>query len=388
MKKIGILGSTGSIGSSAISLIKNELKEKVCVSFLSFHFNAELALQQAIAVKTRDVFATSKEGYQAFKKIYDGNEITLHFGDEALIEACKNEDLDVILLAIVGVYGLKFALSSISSNKKRTLAIANKEAIICGSHLINENLKNSKTKIIPVDSEHNSLFRLLSSLSSDAIEGVFITASGGPFLGRKFEDLKDVSLKDVVKHPVWSMGAKISVDSATMANKGLELIEASKLFNIKASKIKAFVCKGSTLHAGINLHDGASVWFLSKPDMKNHISHAILEGGISKLNLPRVCPLELSSLTFQELKKDEFPVFFIAKNVAESEDLSHIISFNILNEIAVAKFLNGEIKYTQILEIIDGNLGSNNLNYKFQNLLEIEDYSNYLAREVEYYLKH
>jgi 1-deoxy-D-xylulose-5-phosphate reductoisomerase len=225
-----------------------------------------------------------------------------------------------------------------------------------------------------VDSEHNSLFRLLSNFKREEVANIFITASGGPFFGSKFESLTDVSIQDVVRHPIWNMGAKISVDSATMANKGLELLEACKLFEIEESKIDAFVCKGSLLHAGVNLNDGSSLWFLSKPDMKNHISHAILGGSIESLQIPQISPLEISKLTFEELKKDEFPIFFIAREVAKNGDLCETISFNILNEVAVAKFLAGKIKYTEILKIIEKNIGYNPSNHKFLNISEINEY--------------
>ncbi len=383
MKKIGILGSTGSIGSSAISLIKGDLKGIFEVSFLSFHENAELALQQALEVEAKRLYTTSKIGYEKFKKLYNGGEIEIFYGENTLKEACQDPSVQVILLAIVGVCGLKFALSSILSEQERVIAIANKESIICGNHIIQKKLKGTKTRIIPVDSEHNSLFRLLNGFQKEEISSIFITASGGPFLGRKFADLQDVSVKDVIRHPTWNMGAKISVDSATMANKGLELIEACRLFNFEAEKIQALVCKGSILHAGVNLHCGASFWFLSQPDMKNHISHSILGGQTKKLSIPKVCPVDLKNISFEELKPEEFPIFFLAKEVAKSRSIPHAISFNILNEIAVHQFLNGKIKYIKIIEIIEKNLNYNPNNLEFTSVFEIEEYFIELKNRLE-----
>jgi 1-deoxy-D-xylulose-5-phosphate reductoisomerase len=375
MPKIGILGSTGSIGCSAISLIKNELKGRLEVEFLSFHYNAELALKQAFEVGAKKIISTSKQGFADLQKLHNNDaKIEIYYGNEALKEECKNPEVEVILLAIVGVSALEFALEAILQNSKRILAIANKEAIICGNHLIQNKIKNSNTKLIPVDSEHNSLLRLLSNTKLEDVESAFITASGGPFFGKKYTDLTNIEVKDVVAHPVWNMGAKISVDSATMANKGLELIEAYKLFGFKSGKIEAFVCKGSLLHAGITTKDGASIWFLSKPDMKNHISNAILGDNIAELSLERISPLSVKNLSFEEIKQEEFPIFFIAKAVAESENLVNCISFNILNEIAVSKFLKGQIKYTQILDIIEGNLGYNPSNLSFLSFDEIANY--------------
>jgi 1-deoxy-D-xylulose-5-phosphate reductoisomerase len=383
MKKIGILGSTGSIGKSAIALLANELKEDFEVEFLSFHSNAELAFQQAIQVGAKEVIATSKEGYENLLKLANGVKFKIQYGEDALKEACKREDVEVMLIAIVGVVGLDFTLASILPNAKRVIAIANKESIVCGFHLINQKLALSKnTTIIPVDSEHNSLFRLLLNVESSKVESVFITASGGPFYGKKFKDLADVKIRDVVSHPTWNMGAKISVDSATMANKGLELIEAYNLFGFLNGKIKTFIARGSLLHAGINFVDGASHWFLSKPDMKTHISNAILNGNIKALNLSKIDLSDLQNLQFDEIREDEFPIFFIAQKVAKNGGILGAISFNILNEIAVSQFLESKIKYTDILKIIQQNLFYNPSNYTFNSGDEIKNYYNEVRNKL------
>ena len=382
MRKIAILGSTGSIGSSAIALIAGDLKGEFEVAALSFHNNAELALKQALLVGARRVIATSLEGFREFKKLYQGQEIEVLYGDEALVEVCQNPNINVILLAIVGVRALEFALNSILADEERILAIANKEAIICGFHLLKAKLEGSKTRLIPVDSEHNSLFRLLSGLAPTQVKKAFITASGGPFFGQEFESLTNASIEQVVKHPVWNMGRKISVDSATMANKGLELIEAYKLFGFQKGQVEAFVVKGSLLHAGVFLKDGSSEWFLSKPDMKNHISHAICGGLVKELDLPEIDLLTMKSVEFLEIKPSEFPLFFIAKTVAENASIQEAISFNVLNELAVEKFLKGKIKYTEILAIVEKNLTYNPLSFKFESLQEIEEYVQLLKRKI------
>ena len=377
--KISILGSTGSIGSSAVSLLENELKNSFEVDAISFHFNAKLALKQAISLNVKKIIATSKEGFSEIQKLASGLKVEILFGKEALKGVCQNPETEVVLLAIVGVCGLEFALESILGQEKRILAIANKESIICGYHLISEKLKNSNTKIIPVDSEHNSLFRLLKNFQPESIKNVFITASGGPFVGRKFHTLKDVSIAEVVKHPTWNMGSKISVDSATMANKGLELIESHNLFNLENCNIEAFIAKGSLLHAGLNLKDGSSIWFLSNPDMRNHIAHAISNEAIFSLNIPEIKPTKLE---FATLEKDEFPIFFIAKDIAERKDTKLAISFNILNEIAVAKFLKSEIKYTEILDIIENYLTFNPENFHYNSIHEIEELFSILEEKL------
>lgn len=382
-KKISILGSTGSIGRAAISLLSNELKKEFKVNSLSFHTNAKLALEQAKLVNAKTVIATSREGYLQIQNILPAD-IELKFGQEALKEECQNPEIDIILIAIVGISGLKPTLDSII-NSKRLIALANKESIICGWHLIKKKLEGSKTKIIPVDSEHNSLFRLLKSTSSSYVEDVFITSSGGNFAGREFSSLKHLTPKEVTSHPVWNMGSKISVDSSTMANKGLELIEVCNLFKIEESKVGVFIAKGSVLHAGVNLKDGSSLWFLSMPDMKNHISHAILDEEIKNIGLNKVLPLQnLSSVSFTEVKKEEFPIFFIAKEVANSKSIQKAISFNILNEIAVENFLLTKIPYTDILKIIEENINFNPLNFKFETIEEVLEFNQLLRTKLNF----
>lgn len=374
--KLLILGSTGSIGSFAIDLLTKELKGDFEVEGLSFHSNASLAIKQALAVKAKKVFTTSKEGYEEFKKLCPT--IPVYFGSDAIKEECRNPEINVVLLAIVGFAGLDFAIESVIK-EERILAIANKETIICGNHILNEKLKNSKTTIIPVDSEHNSLYRLFKGCCIEEVESVFITSSGGPFAGRKFHELTHVEIKDVLKHPVWNMGGKISIDSATMANKGLELIEAYQLFPfLKAGSVSAFISKGSLLHAGVYTQDGALSLFVSAPDMRLHIANAISGGKVKKLNSKKINPFEVSCINHEEIKQDEFPIFFTAKQVAESKDLESIISFNILNEIAVRHFLESKIKYTQILSIINDNLNYNPNNMKFNNYDEIKEYESFL----------
>lgn len=379
--KISILGSTGSIGCSAVSLLENECYGQFEVQAISFHFNANLALKQAISLNAKEIIATSFEGFNEITKLSEGLKIKITFGKKALLEACRNNETEVILLAIVGFQGLEFALESILKEEKRVLAIANKEAIICGYHLIEKKLEGSKTKVLPIDSEHNSLYRLLKNFNTEDIRSMFITASGGPFLGKNFSDLENVSIQEVVRHPIWNMGAKISVDSATMANKGLEMIECYKLFDIKPKTLEAFVAKGSILHAGITLKDGGNLWFLSNPNMKNHISHAISNEKIQSLDLETP---KIKNLEFEEILPSQFPIFFIAKNIAESGNINLAIAFNMINEIAVSKFLKSEIKYTQILDLIEENLSFNPDNFNFNSIAEIEEYFQILNTKLNF----
>lgn len=378
--KLLILGSTGSIGVSAVNLALGDLKNDIKVEAISFHNNAKLACEQAHKLGVKKAFTTSQSGYEEFSNL--APDIPIFFGADALKEECQNSDIDVVLVGISGFAGLEFVLASITQ-KERILAIANKEAIICGNHIIQKKIKDTKTRIIPVDSEHNSIFRLLQGEQESSIQNAFITSSGGAFLGRKFHTLSDVKIEEVVRHPVWKMGGKISVDSATMANKGLELIEAYNLFSFfTTGSLEAYISQGSLLHAGIYSKDGALKLFISKPDMRLHIANSILGGKIQSLACQIVQPQEISNIKIEEIKHNEFPIFFIAKEIAETRNIKGAISFNILNEIAVELFLKSKIKYTEILKIIELNLQRNCEHYNFETFEEIKEYEIFLKKSL------
>ncbi len=348
-RKIGILGSTGSIGFSACELLFGRFKEQFSVEFLSCNNSFDKISKQILQFKPKAVcvsttiFSKVKEQFSSIK-VYDNV--------KTMLSEIKT---DVTLHAISGISGIDCVLEAISGTK--ILALANKECIVSAWNFIEEKSIECSTQVIPVDSEHNSLYRLLEYIDSSIIANVSITASGGPFFGKKFKDLKNISFADAMKHPVWQMGVKNTIDSATMANKVLELIEVINLFHINEEMINVFINRQSVVHASVGLRSGGAISFSSKPDMKSHIGHAIM---FPEYEEEFINPFS-GTLEFHEIKKDEFPVFFLGSDVAKSGDISKFTIFNVANEVAVEKFCKGEIKYTQILDVISKVLDENTI---------------------------
>lgn len=378
-RRISILGSTGSIGQSAVALLSSELRDKFEVVGLTAHSNVELLIAQANLLKAKVILCTSGEldGSKISNLLHPGCKILNGNGKNSIsdlleFDCAQNGKLDVILSAIVSIHGLLPTIDAIKSCK--VLALANKESIVCGWHILKPLAKMCQTKIIPVDSEHNSLFRLLAGQSDynlKSISKISITASGGPFYGKKFADLSSMRTSDVARHPVWSMGAKISIDSATMANKGLELIEACNVFEFPENNIEVCINRESIVHGAVHFTDGTTTAFLSKPDMKCHISHAICDGDIASLSATSPNLLGLKKLEFFELEEQSFPIFFIAKAIASDRDIAKAILFNIANDIAVAKFMREQIKYTQILSEIERGISKNITSINLQSADDI-----------------
>jgi 1-deoxy-D-xylulose-5-phosphate reductoisomerase len=340
-RRIGIVGATGSIGKNAYELLRTTLSGNFTVEFLVCNNNLQEILEQINFLKPKAV-CVGKEIYFDVKK--NANNVEVFDDISQILEKYKT---DVTLYALSGVVGVEYILKAIANTK--ILAIANKEAIVSAWQFMEEESIKHGTQIIPVDSEHNCLYRLLEVFDSSVIDSVAITASGGPFFGKKYHDLQNITPKDALKHPTWPMGVKNTIDSATMANKVLELIEAMNLFNYAQEKIDVYVNRQSVIHASVVLKSGGVVSFGLKPDMKLHIGHAIMfpEYVVPAENILQNCVLE-----FCEIKKDEFPIFFFGREIAQKESIYHTV-FNIANEVAVKKFVNGEIKYTDILPFIE-----------------------------------
>lgn len=339
-RRIGIVGSTGSIGKNACSLLSTTLLGKFDVEFLICdsslpEISAQVSLlkPKAVCVGSK-IYSDAKESLGV--KVFDNI--------PAILEAHKT---DVTLYAISGTAGISYILEAIRNTKN--LAIANKEAIVSAWKFMAEESIKYGTQIIPVDSEHNSLYRLLEVFDGSLVSSVGITASGGPFFGKKYRSLSRITPKDAMQHPNWNMGVKNTIDSATMANKVLELIEAMNLFDLKEDKIDVCINRQSIAHAWVMLKSGGVITFNSLPDMKFHIGHAIMYPEYEEK--PRNV-LQNTVLEFHEIKKDHFPVFFLGRQIAKQSTIYHTV-FNIANEIAVRKFYNGEIKYTDILPFIE-----------------------------------
>ena len=360
LKTVSILGSTGSVGKNTLEVISS-LSDRFHVYAISCNQNTSLLHEQIIKYKPRVAVITNQEKYNEFLNEY-GNEINLTrilFGDEGLNEISSHDDVDIVVAAIVGFECLRPTVDAINTNK--TVIIANKEILVAAGEMLISILTKSDAKLLPVDSEHNALLQVLLSSGLEYkinnreyyesnINNLTITASGGPFIDLDISEFKNIKSKDAIKHPTWDMGEKISVDSSTMMNKGLEIIEAKLLFNLNLDKINAIIHRQSTIHALIEFFDGTVIAHMSNPDMKIPISYA--------LTFPHRVYKSVSSkfiynnLTFEDIPISKFPCYKIARSVAETGKNSGLI-LNAANEISVEYFLNDKITYIDIPNIIE-----------------------------------
>ena len=360
LKTVSILGSTGSVGKNTLEVISS-LSDRFHVYAISCNQNTSLLHEQIIKYKPRVAVITNHEKYNEFLYEY-GNEINstrILFGDEGLNEISSHDDVDIVVAAIVGFECLRPTVDAINTNK--TVIIANKEILVAAGEMLISILSKSDAKLLPVDSEHNGLLQVLLSSGLEYkinnreyyesnINNLTITASGGPFIDLDISEFKNIKSKDAIKHPTWDMGEKISVDSSTMMNKGLEIIEAKLLFNLNLDKINAIIHRQSTIHALIEFFDGTVIAHMSNPDMKIPISYA--------LTFPHRVYKSVSSkfiynnLTFEDIPISKFPCYKIARSVAETGKNSGLI-LNAANEISVEYFLNDKITYIDIPNIIE-----------------------------------
>ena len=360
LKTVSILGSTGSVGKNTLEVISS-LSDRFHVYAISCNQNTSLLHEQIIKYKPRVAVITNQEKYNEFLNEY-GNEINLTrilFGDEGLNEISSHDDVDIVVAAIVGFECLRPTVDAINTNK--TVIIANKEILVAAGEMLISILSKSDAKLLPVDSEHNALLQVLLSSGLEYkinnreyyesnINHLTITASGGPFIDLDVSEFKNIKPKDAIKHPTWDMGQKISVDSSTMMNKGLEIIEAKLLFNLNLDKINAIIHRQSTVHALVEFFDGTVIAHMSDPDMKIPISYA--------LTFPHRVYKSASNkfiyndLTFEEIPISKFPCYKIARSVAETGKNSGLI-LNAANEISVEYFLNDKITYIDIPNIIE-----------------------------------
>ncbi len=357
-KKIVILGSTGSVGQSALEVVKQH-QDKLEVLALAANSNVDLLAQQAQEFKARYLSlsdTTKLEGLNA--KVANFNqELQLRSGEQGLIELATLEEADIILIAIVGIAGLEPTLAAIEQDKR--VALASKEVLVVGGELVMSALKDSQAELIPVDSEHSAIFQCLqleSELESDnlsrQVSSLTLTASGGPFFGWNSAQLENVTLAQALKHPTWDMGQKITIDSATMFNKGLEMIEAKWLFDIDIANINVVVHPQSIIHSMVEYCDGSSLAQLSMPSMTLPILYAFSypqrweNCQNTPLNL-----VQLQQLTFEDVDEQTFPAISLARKSIEQGGTLPVV-YNAANEVAVELFIQKEIGFNQITALV------------------------------------
>lgn len=345
-ENIIILGSTGSIGTSSLEVIQNNL-DKFNVAYLSTNTSIDLILDQANKFNPRGIIITDDDAYKELKsrslpfKVYSKDD---------LLDIIVGEDIDIVIAAMVGFAGLRSIIEAARSGEK--IALANKETLVVAGHIITKLAEQYSAKIIPIDSEHSAILQCLIGESKENIKKIILTASGGPFLNRKVDEFDRITVEEALRHPNWKMGNKITIDSATMMNKGLEVIEAHWLFSLKRNQIEVIIHPQSIIHSMVEFVDGSIKAQLGVPDMKLPIQYALSYPDRFPVTYSTMDFLKYSSLTFLEPDLNKFKCLGIAYKALESGG-NYPVVMNAANEMAVQKFLNKEIKFSQIPQMIE-----------------------------------
>lgn len=373
MRKIAILGSTGSIGTQTLDVVREHGDIEVVA--LSCGRNIDLIEKQVREFKPKLVSVWSEADAKALKTSLSDMDVKVSYGMEGLIETATIDESEILVTAIVGMLGIRPTIEAIKAHKD--IALANKETLVTAGHIIMPLSKEHGVKILPVDSEHSAIFQSLQGNENNKINRILLTASGGPFRGRKLDELKNIQVEDALKHPNWSMGRKITIDSSTLVNKGLEVIEAKWLFGVDLDQICVVVHPQSVIHSAVEYEDGAVIAQLGTADMRLPIQYALYYPDRHTLSGKRLDLFELGSMTFEKPDTDTFVGLKLAME-AGTKGGNMTTAFNAANEKAVAMFLNRKISYLQITEIIEAAM--NNCSF-----IENPDVEQILATEQDVY---
>jgi 1-deoxy-D-xylulose-5-phosphate reductoisomerase len=347
-KKLVILGSTGSIGISALEVVEKNA-DRIEIVGLSAYSNIKVLAEQIRKIKPKFVAISNEESYRKFKEIHDTNSTKLLDFSGGITALATLPEADIILNGIVGAVGLKASLDAVSTGKR--LALANKESMVIGGDLIKSAASKSGAEIIPVDSEHSAIYQSLFSGKKKEVKRLILTASGGPFFNRPISEFRSITKEEALAHPTWNMGPKITIDSATMINKGLEIIEAMQLFDMPPEKIDIIIHPQSIIHSMVEFVDSSIIAQMSHPDMKLPIAYALfyperVSGDFGRLNLT-----DVAKMTFSKPDFEKFPLLKLAYKVAEIGGTAPAV-YNAANEIAVEAFLNEALDFWRIPDII------------------------------------
>ncbi|MCP4671030.1 MAG: 1-deoxy-D-xylulose-5-phosphate reductoisomerase [Desulfobacula sp.] len=349
MKNLSILGSTGSIGTSALDIVRMH-PELFKISTLTAARNMNLLARQIEEFNPELIAVLDKEKAHELSKILQGNnKPEIVFGESGFIEAASFKKSNIVLLAMVGAAGLKPALAAIEAKKQ--IALANKETLVMAGEIVMAKAKANQVSILPVDSEHSAIFQCLRGNRQKDLKTIFLTASGGPFRTRDFATFKDITLKDALNHPTWNMGNKITIDSATMMNKGLEIIEAVHLFDVSHEKIEVLIHPESIVHSMVGYKDGSVMAQMGQPDMKSAISYALSKPDRLDLQMDFPDFPKIGSLTFENPDTKKFPSIELAFQACRQKGTMPAV-MNAANEVAVEAFLGKRIKFLDISKLV------------------------------------
>lgn len=348
-RRLAILGATGSIGTQALEVVRAH-PESFEISVLTANRNVDLLISQALEFNPQVVVIGDETYYKTLSDALSGTGILVQSGRSALKEVVQREEVDLVLTAMVGAAGLEPTLAAIHAGKD--IALANKETLVIGGQLVMDLVREKAVKILPVDSEHSAIFQCLSGESQRTVEKIYLTASGGPFRGWSLSELESVSVEQALKHPNWEMGAKITIDSASMMNKGLEVIEAKWLFDLETSQIDVLVHPQSIIHSMVQFHDGSIMAQMGLPDMKLPIQHALTFPQRQANSFQRLNFMNYPELTFQSPDTETFRNLALAFEASRrGGNLPCIL--NAANEVAVEAFLNRQIGFLEMSDVIE-----------------------------------
>ena len=383
MKKIAIFGSTGSIGSTLLNIIKKD-KKTFNIKLLTANKNYKKLIKQAKYFNVKNVIITDNKAFLITTNLLKNTKIKVHKNFDSLNKIFKKKKIDYVMCAISGFQGLKPTLDIIKYTE--TIAIANKESIICGWNLIKKNLNKYKTHFIPVDSEHFSIWSLIKDNKTNNLEKVYITASGGPFREFSVNEFKNISIKDALKHPNWSMGKKISIDSATMMNKVFEIIEAKKIFDLKYKQLEILVHPKSYLHAIVKFDNGLSKLLVHDTNMIIPIFNSIYNNNKKKIKSKKINIENLNNLELKKVDNIKFPVVKIINKILEKDSLFETIIVS-ANDKLVNLFLNNKIRFIDISKILLKICSLAEFDkfkqIKPKNIGEINDLADYVSLKID-----
>lgn len=348
MKKVVVMGSTGSIGTQTLDIIKDH-PDELCAVALTANSSVDLICEQAAMFSPKIIAMYDEKAAEEVSSRLKDTDIKVLCGMDGLIAAASLEEADIVLTAMVGMIGIRPTVAAIKAG--HDIALANKETLVCAGHIIMPLIKEYGVSLYPVDSEHSAIFQSLHGEDLGAVEKIILTASGGPFRTRSYDELLNMTAGDALKHPNWSMGSKITIDSATLVNKGLEVMEACHLFGVGLDDIEVVIHPQSIIHSAVQYRDGAIIAQLGSPDMKVPIQYALFYPKRPYLATKRVDFYELASMTFEKPDPERFRGFKYAYEAARRGGSMPTV-FNAANERAVALFLEGAIGFTDIARLI------------------------------------
>lgn len=374
MRSIVLLGSTGSIGTQTLDVVRNN-KDELKVVGLAANKRVNEVEQQVREFNPKYVCMFDPEAAKELQEKIADTGIKVMSGMDGLLEMVSVPEADTVLTAVVGMIGIRPTIKAIESGKD--IALANKETLVCAGHIIMPLAKEKKVQILPVDSEHSAIFQSLVGQPKDKVEKILLTASGGPFRGKKREELAAMTAADALKHPNWDMGPKVTIDSSSLVNKGLEVMEARWLFDVSLDNIEVLVHPQSIVHSAVQYVDGAVIAQLGVPDMKLPIQYALFYPDRRPMAEKRLDLFELGSLTFEKPDTDTFRGLKLAFDSAYAGGSMPTV-FNAANEMAVRRFLKGDIRYLEIFDMIEEAMAHH-------NKIENPDVSAILDTEKEVY---